>query len=96
MNSKLLFYITVLLFLLITAVWFLDDPDLAFEPVRREYPEKDELCIQVITPARHPETDVIVNFPTPCDVPEGWVIELAPPSVKVDEEEFLKKVEVVE
>jgi hypothetical protein len=31
-----------------------------------------ELCIQVITPARNPQTGEIVDFPTPCDVPEGW------------------------
>ena len=35
---------------------------------------KDEgvVCIQVITPARNPETGEIHEFPTPCDVPEGW------------------------
>lgn len=31
-------------------------------------------CIQVITPARNPLTGECRNFPTPCDVPEGWVI----------------------
>ena len=29
-------------------------------------------CIQVITPARNPETGEVRDFPTPCDVPEGW------------------------
>ena len=29
-------------------------------------------CIQVITPARNPDTGEVVDFPTPCDVPEGW------------------------
>lgn len=31
-----------------------------------------EVCIQVITPARNPETGETRDFPTPCDVPEGW------------------------
>ncbi|HYE22421.1 MAG TPA: hypothetical protein VD998_02405 [Verrucomicrobiae bacterium] len=30
------------------------------------------VCIQVITPARNPFTGEIKEFPTPCDVPEGW------------------------
>lgn len=30
------------------------------------------VCIQVITPARNPDTGEIKEFPTPCDVPEGW------------------------
>lgn len=34
---------------------------------------KPEICIQVITPARNPQTGEIRDFPTPCDVPEGWV-----------------------
>lgn len=32
------------------------------------------LCAQVLTPALDPETGSIVEFPTPCDVPEGWFI----------------------
>ncbi|OGN13950.1 MAG: hypothetical protein A3J47_02240 [Candidatus Yanofskybacteria bacterium RIFCSPHIGHO2_02_FULL_43_22] len=34
----------------------------------------DEVCIQVITPARNPETGEVKEFPTPCDVPKGWEI----------------------
>lgn len=34
----------------------------------------DEMCVQVITPARNPETGEVVDFPTPCDVPEGWEV----------------------
>lgn len=33
-----------------------------------------ELCAQVITSALDPETGVIVEFPTPCDVPTGWLV----------------------
>ncbi len=29
-------------------------------------------CIQVITPAKNLTTGEIKDFPTPCDVPEGW------------------------
>ena len=33
--------------------------------------EKIQICIQVITPAISPE-GICQEFPTPCDVPEGW------------------------
>lgn len=33
---------------------------------------ESEICIQVITQARNPETGEVRDFPTPCDVPEGW------------------------
>lgn len=33
-----------------------------------------EICIQIITPARNPETGELRDFPTPCDVPEGWEV----------------------
>lgn len=29
-------------------------------------------CIQVVTTARHTFTGEIRDFPTPCDVPDGW------------------------
>ena len=31
-------------------------------------------CIQVITPAQNPQTGEVREFPTPCDVPQGWII----------------------
>ena len=34
--------------------------------------ENQEVCAQVITPARNPDTGDITEFPTPCDVPDGW------------------------
>lgn len=40
-----------------------------------EQPEKEllnEICIQVISYARDPETGQCIAFPTPCDVPDGW------------------------
>lgn len=33
-----------------------------------------KVCIQVITPAKNLETGEVQDFPTPCDVPEGWKI----------------------
>ncbi len=35
--------------------------------------EKYTNCIQLITPARNPETSECREFPTPCEVPQGWV-----------------------
>ncbi|GMU25618.1 hypothetical protein KJZ71_00300 [Patescibacteria group bacterium] len=32
----------------------------------------DQICIQVIATAKNPETGEVRDFPTPCDVPEGW------------------------
>jgi len=32
----------------------------------------DQMCIQVITPAKNPETGEVRDFPTPCDVPQNW------------------------
>ena len=32
----------------------------------------DVACIQVITPAKNLLTGEIKEFPTPCDVPDGW------------------------
>jgi hypothetical protein len=32
-----------------------------------------QVCIQVIAPARNPLTNECRAFPTPCDVPDGWI-----------------------
>jgi len=34
--------------------------------------EDSPVCAQVITPARNLNTGVCIEYPTPCDVPEGW------------------------
>lgn len=34
--------------------------------------DRSELCIQVVQKARNPQTGEVKDFPTPCDVPEGW------------------------
>lgn len=34
--------------------------------------QNSQICIQVITTAKNPQTGEIKEFPTPCDVPEGW------------------------
>ncbi|MBI4049702.1 MAG: hypothetical protein HY395_02730 [Candidatus Doudnabacteria bacterium] len=33
---------------------------------------KSPICIQIVTRAKNPQTDEELDFPTPCDVPEGW------------------------
>lgn len=35
--------------------------------------DQNQACIQVITPARYLVTGEVRDFPTPCDVPEGWI-----------------------
>ncbi len=40
------------------------------EEIERE--EREEICIQVITPAYNLKTGECKEFSTPCDVPEGW------------------------
>ena len=46
-----------------------------------------QVCTQVITPAYDPDTGEAKDFPTPCDVPEGWisgiqpVIDITPPVI---------------
>ena len=40
----------------------------------RPTPPKETLCAEVITPAKNPDTQEIRDFPTPCDIPEGWQI----------------------
>jgi hypothetical protein len=51
-----------------------------FKLDRKADQPEDEFCIQVITEARNPETGIITDFPTPCDVPEGWEI-IEPPAI---------------
>ncbi len=43
-------------------------------PEQQTSPKEEVMCAQVITPARNPQTGDIKEFPTPCDVPEGWVV----------------------
>lgn len=42
--------------------------------------ERAQICIQVVTKARNPYTGETKEFPTPCDVPQGW--ETIDPSVQ--------------
>lgn len=50
-------------------------PIVSPEPSPRPSPyesTKSGACAQVITPAINPKTGERKEFPTPCDVPEGW------------------------
>ncbi len=40
---------------------------------KEEKPE-EQVCIQVITSAKNPETGEVKEFPTPCDIPQGWEV----------------------
>lgn len=41
-------------------------------PTPSQSPGNPQVCIQVITSAKDPQTGECRSFPTPCDVPEGW------------------------
>lgn len=43
-------------------------PSSAISPID----SKKQFCAQVITPAKNQKTGECKEFPTPCDVPEGW------------------------
>lgn len=45
----------------------------SLSPVEPGKPAGNEVCAQVITPATNPATGECKEFPTPCDVPQGWV-----------------------
>lgn len=50
---------------------------LAGQPVKNSVTAtttEPQICAQVITPARDPQTGTIKEFPTPCDVPNGWEV----------------------
>jgi len=44
------------------------------------------VCAQVITPAKNEKTGEIKDFPTPCDVPAGWVV-ISPTSTEAPSKE---------
>ncbi len=53
---------------------------------------KPTICIQVITPAKNPETGECKEFPTPCDVPEGWIkVNACPTSLRQRIESKIKQ-----
>lgn len=49
---------------------------LAFSPLalyaEDEIKKEPSFCIQVIAPARNRATGEVKEFPTPCDIPDGW------------------------
>ena len=50
----------------------LKDHDVVILSYGKNPDKTGKVCIQVIQPARNPETGQIREFPTPCDVPAGW------------------------
>ena len=61
-----------------------DDENATNESIVQNDTDDGPICAQVITPAQNPETGECREFPTPCDVPEGWVIVDSCPSVDTD------------
>jgi tetratricopeptide (TPR) repeat protein len=49
-----------------------ESPSGAGESKKIEESEKPGVCIQVITPAKNPQTGECKEFSTPCEVPKGW------------------------
>jgi len=62
----------------------LDTEDLQFGEVVQNFEGDGELCAQVLTDARNPQTREVQTFPTPCAVPEGW------DTLETDHEAFMK------
>jgi hypothetical protein len=44
------------------------------EPASSGQEPGNQICVQVITPARNPLTGEIKEYPTPCDVPPTWEV----------------------
>lgn len=52
-------------------------------PASSRMPARDSgtACIQVITAAQNPATGEVRDFPTPCDVPQGWEVQPGGPQL---------------
>lgn len=48
-------------------------PD-ATETRKNQENRNEVICVQVITKAKNPQTGEVRDFPTPCDVPNGWEV----------------------
>lgn len=66
---------------------------LYWQNLKKNNPEKaggdnnKQACIQVITRARNPQTGEEKDFPTPCDMPEGWAeVNASTPPIKLEGE----------
>lgn len=60
----------IIMFLVVVSAHAQVETPPALPPV----PDYGVVCIQVITPARNPQTGEVREFPTPCDVPAGWEV----------------------
>jgi hypothetical protein len=58
---------------------------LAFIVSGNAYTDKDTICPQITVYARNPESLEWSAFFSPCEVPEGWAISMAPPPDADDE-----------
>lgn len=73
-SAKPFFFGVLLIILGIVLIWWSlqDVAKKANEEAAKD--DEGEICIQVITPAKNSETGEVKDFPTPCDVPEGWEV----------------------
>lgn len=62
------------------------DKNLIIPPLDEESKDDGQVCVQVITPAKNPQTGEVRDFPTPCDVPEGWM--MVDRSLEMEEEKL--------
>lgn len=49
-----------------------DEPPFDNDPSCPPPEEPEGMCIQMIAFAKHPDTGVCCQYPTPCHAPEGW------------------------
>ncbi len=75
MRTKFFLYIVLALMAvgLAVFVWAVGDGPKIVKKSENDF-GTDKICVQVVTPARNSKTGEIRNFPTPCDVPEGWEV----------------------
>lgn len=69
-TAKTILFLIVITLAAFALVYWLPKP--AGAPTAENPDENGLVCIQVITPAKNIATGEIRDFPTPCDVPDGW------------------------
>lgn len=77
MNKNIVIMLLTIVILALAAYIFWGNPTPTTAPVQTATTSNETggmACAQVITSARNPKTGEIKQFPTPCDVPEGWVV----------------------
>ena len=55
-------------------LYYETEAGLPIHKIKKIQGDDETVCIQVITSAKNPLTGQIQEFPTPCDIPEGWQV----------------------